>query len=127
MLNDALSCKKRNQYTSVDLMLQDLEAYLDGRPVAARDDTLDPWHLGLATRTARLRTMEIGLLCLSNLLVGLCVGLQSAAVAWLPEYTAVLLVGFAALALLPVIYTLARGSRPGDPNTRSSRSPTLHR
>jgi hypothetical protein len=110
MLNSANSHKKTREYAKVDLMLQDLEAYLDGRPVAPRSDTLER----ITSRAKRLRTMEIGLLCLANLSLGLCIGLQAAASSWLPEHATALLVGFSALALVPVIHTLARGSRIED-------------
>ncbi|MCU0661977.1 MAG: serine/threonine protein kinase [Myxococcota bacterium] len=127
----ALCHKREDRYATVQDLLRDIEAYLDGRSVAAHEENalhrLGRWYLGRTTRTARLRNLDIDLFCWGSFLGGLGIGLEAASISWLPGYTVPLFAGFAAAAFIPGVYSLLRKARKDDPSVQLNLPPTSRR
>lgn len=127
VVDKALAYMPERRYATVGDLLHDLEAYLDGRPVTAHDESvlhrLGRWYLGRTPRTARLRNLDIDLFCWGSFLGGLSIGLSLAGVSELPDFAAWLFGLGALIAFVPGVYTLLRPTRADDPELNLNLAP----
>ena len=116
----ALAVAREDRYPDVWALLEDLEAYLEDRPVTALEENVltraGKMYMGRSERLARFRNVDIDMLSGSSTLFGVALGIGFSlwGVPWLTGI-AWLCLAAACVMLLPPLYTYLRKPRPDDP------------
>jgi eukaryotic-like serine/threonine-protein kinase len=116
LVSRALATDREDRYPSALALIADVESFLEGRPVGARDDgwlaRLSRHYTSRAPRSMRLRFIDIDTLAASSLLIGTAIGVWTAP--WLGGL-AWLIAALGALVGIPFYRTWFRRPRPDDP------------
>ena len=120
IVHKALATDPADRYAQVLDMLEDVEAFLEGRPVTARAEgafeRTRRWYAGRSPRGARMRNVDLDLAIWAAFMLGAASGTL---VFYLPEVwwgpLAWLFTAIGLLTAAPPLYTYLRKARPEDP------------
>jgi hypothetical protein len=120
IVHKALAREPAERYDTVGALIDDLEAMQEGHTISALHECgivrAGRWYMARSPRTARLRNVDVDLLCGSSLVFGAAVAGLAAAlgIPWAPRLWWLYALVAVGLAIGP-LYTLLRRERPDDP------------